>query len=227
MFVLVCQEVTPGIGSRRVTITHDDRGRAGPSFAAGVPTERSHGDDKRYLNHTPIGGADENKVTTVSHDGSSRDHWTSFNDMVEKSQREMEDMMRRHSVQSSTATSPPHTTSLDLAVAPSSPSRAPAGVVTTRDVSATGNSKTERQEKRWQDEPAPGLNRTNRMLNEKTEVKAADGTVVGNKKRSEQESHTEGGNEEVLPDGTKRKTFTKSYETRKAYSYNSSDPKAV
>lgn len=227
--------MTPGIGSRRVEIVHGERRGSGissnpSSYPAGAPSQKRHGDDKRYLSHTPL-HAEETKITPVSETSpSSRDHWTSFNDMVEKSQKEMEDMMRRHSLQSSTTTttSSPHSTSLEVAAPPSSLSRPPAaGVVSTHDVTRSGNSVTERQEQRWKDEPAPGLNRTNRMLNEKTEMKAADGSVVGNKKRHEQESHAEGSNEETLPDGTKRKTFTKSYETRKVYSYNSSDPKAV
>lgn len=219
-------EVTPGIGSRRVAITNEGRpgsrgnlGGSGPSFAAGAPTNRRHGDDKRYLQHTPIGG--ENPSSVAVRDGSSGDHWDSFNVMVENSQREMEDMMRRHSVQSN------NSTSLEVSAPPSSLTRPPAGVVTTRDVSTRGNAVTERQEKHWDDAPAPGVHRTNHMLNEKTEIKGADGSVVGNKKRSEQESRAEGSNEEILPDGTKRKTFTKNYETRKVFSYNSSDPKAV
>ncbi|KAK3876242.1 hypothetical protein Pcinc_018958 [Petrolisthes cinctipes] len=219
-------EVTPGIGSRRVSIVHGDRSGAGSSYPAGAPSQKRGGDDKRYLSHTPLNSGEDTKVAPVSE--TSRDHWTSFNDMVEKSQKEMEDMMRRHSLQSSTTiTTSPHSTSLEVAAPPSSLSRPPAGVISTHDVTKSGNNVTERQEQRWQDKPAPGLNRTNRMLNEKTEMKAADGTVVGNKKRHEQESQAEGSNEETLPDGTKKKTFTKSYETRKVYSYNSSDPKAV
>lgn len=185
--------------------------------AAGKPSV-PNGPDKRYLQHTPLGDEGHHIVTTVVGDGSS--NWTSFNEMVEKSQREMEDMMRRHSLQSSSR-------ELEVSTPSSALVRPPAGVSTTRDVSVAGNNVTERQEQRWEDNPAPGLHRTNRVLNEKTELKGADGSVVGNKKRSEQESHAEGEREEVLPDGTKKKTFTKSYETRKVYSYNSSDPKAL
>lgn len=139
----------------------------------------------------------------------------------------MEDMMRRHTLNSSLepATSPP-SVSTNLTIS-TQPSRPPAGVATNRDVVRSGNNVTEREEQRWDDTLAPGLTRHNRVLNEKTAMKGADGSVIGNKERTEKESHAEGSNEEVLPDGTKRKTFTKSYETRKVYSFNSGDPKAV
>ena len=185
--------------------------------AAGKPSV-SNGPDRRYLAHTPLSNDGHHIVTTVVGDGTGR--WSSFNEMVEKSQREMEDMMRRHSLQSSSR-------ELEVSTPSSALVRAPAGVSTTRDVSVAGNNVTERQEQRWEDSPAPGLHRTNRVLNENTELKGADGSVVGNKKRSEQESHAEGSREMVMPDGTKKTTFTKSYETKKCYSYNSSDPKAV
>lgn len=185
--------------------------------AAGKPSV-PNGPDRRYLAHTPLGDEGRNVTTTVVGDGSP--HWSSFNDMVEKSQREMEDMMRRHSLQNTS-------TELEVAAPSTAVARPPAGVSTIRDVSLDGKNVTERQEQRWEDNPAPGLHRTNRVLNERTELKGADGSVVGNKKRSEQESHAEGSREEVLPDGTKKTTFTKNYETRKVYSYNSSDPKAV
>lgn len=183
--------------------------------AAGKPSA-SNDPDRRYLAHTPLGDEGGNVTTTLVGDG----HWSSFNDMVEKSQREMEDMMRRHSVQNSS-------TSLQVSAPSTALSRPPAGVSTSRDVSVAGNNVTERQEQRWEDNPAPGLHRTNRVVNERTELKGADGSVVGNKKSSEQESHAEGSREVVMPDGTKKTTFTKNYETRKVYSYNSSDPKAV
>ncbi|XP_027234837.2 heat shock protein 67B1 [Penaeus vannamei] len=197
----------------------------GPSIA------KTAGNDKRYLNHTPLHDEPPSQTTTVVRtevDRGSRDHWTSFNDMVEKSQREMEDMMRRHTLNSSldAPTSPPSvSTNLTISTQPSA--RPPAGVATNRDVVKSGNNVTEREEQRWDDNPAPGLTRHNRVLNEKTAMKGADGSVIGNKERMEKESHAEGSNEEVLPDGTKRKTFTKSYETRKVYSFNSGDPKAV
>ncbi|XP_063603926.1 heat shock protein 67B1-like [Penaeus indicus] len=200
-------------------------------LAFGSSIGKTAGNDKRYLNHTPLHDEPPSQTTTIVRtevDRGSRDHWTSFNDMVEKSQREMEDMMRRHTLNSSldSPTSPPSvSTNLTISTQPSS--RPPAGVATNRDVVKSGNNVTEREEQRWEDNPAPGLTRHNRVLNEKTAMKGADGSVIGNKERMEKESHAEGSNEEVLPDGTKRKTFTKSYETRKVYSFNSGDPKAV
>lgn len=202
---------------RSVTPSTRLRPSLGSMPAAGKPSV-PNGPDRRYLAHTPLGDDGHHIVTTVVNDGSG--HWSSFNEMVEKSQREMEDMMRRHSLQSSSR-------ELEVSTPSTALSRVPAGASTTRDVSVAGNNVTQREEKRWDDNPAPGLHRTNRVLNEKTELKGADGSVVGNKKRSEQESHAEGSREEVLPDGSKKTTFTKSYETRKVYSYNSSDPKAV
>lgn len=202
-------------------------------------SENRNGNDKRYLSHTPLyseevkhdaKGTTHRPVHTEVVDHSSKDHWTSFNQMVEKSQREMEDMMRRHTLQSDleAPTSPPSiSTSREISTPSSALSRPPAGVSTSRDVVASGNSVTERQEQRWEDKPAPGVTRTNRLLDENTKVKGVDGSIVGNKQRREQESHAEGSNEEVLPDGTKKRTFTKNYETRKVYSFNTSDPKAV
>lgn len=214
--------VTSGQAPRNVAITgsapspsRDRYSGLGSMPAAGKPSV-SNGPDRRYLAHTPLGEEGRNVTTTVVGDG----HWSSFNDMVEKSQREMEDMMRRHSMQSTS-------TELQVSAPSTALSRPPAGVSTSRDVSVAGNNVTERQEQRWEDNPAPGLHRTNRVVNERTELKGADGSVVGNKKRSEQESHAEGSREVVMPDGTKKTTFTKNYETRKVYSYNSSDPKAV
>lgn len=216
--------MTSGRPSRTVAITGSAHAPSGTRYgglgsmpAAGKPSV-PNGPDRRYLAHTPLGDEGRHVTTTVVGDGGN--HWSSFNEMVEKSQREMEDMMRRHSVQNTS-------TELEVATPSSALTRPPAGVSTTRDVSVAGNNVTERQEQRWQDNPAPGLHRTNRVLNERTELKGADGSVVGNKKRSEQESHAEGSREEVLPDGTKKTTFTKNYETRKVYSYNSSDPKAL
>ncbi|MPC75017.1 hypothetical protein E2C01_069399 [Portunus trituberculatus] len=202
---------------RSVTPSTRLRPSLGSMPAAGKPSV-PNGPDRRYLAHTPLADDGHHIVTTVVNDSSG--HWSSFNEMVEKSQREMEDMMRRHSLQSSSR-------ELEVSTPSSALSRVPAGVSTTRDVSVAGNNVTQREEKRWEDNPAPGLHRTNRVLNEKTELKGADGSVVGNKKRSEKESHAEGSREEVLPDGSKKTTFTKSYETRKVFSYNSSDPKAV
>lgn len=196
----------------------------------GPSISKTAGDDRRYLKHTPLHDEPPTQTTVVRTevDRGSRDHWTSFNDMVEKSQREMEDMMRRHTINSSLdpPTSPP-TISTNLTVSTQPNSRPPAGAVTNRDVIRAGNNVTEREEQRWDDTVAPGVTRHNRVLNEKTAMKGADGSVVGNKERMEKESHAEGANEEILPDGTKRKTFTKSYETRKVYSFNSGDPKAV
>ncbi|XP_069157954.1 uncharacterized protein [Procambarus clarkii] len=203
-----------------------------PSGFTPSTSDQHTGSDKRYLSHTPLHenaakGAAHTPLHTEVVEHSSRDHWTSFNDMVEKSQREMEDMMRRHSLKSSVEPTASVSTSLDVSKPSSALVRPPAGVSTSHDVITAGKNVTERKEQRWEDKPAPGVTRTNRILNENTELKGADGSVVGSKKRSEQESHAEGSNEQVLPDGTKKRTFTKNYETRKVYSFNTSDPKAL
>ncbi|KAK8723786.1 hypothetical protein OTU49_011548 [Cherax quadricarinatus] len=234
-------------GQRSIPITGGHKNSASTSRTSSNPrsspqrdtfssdtSDKRNGADKRYLSHTPL---HENRAKNTSHTPlhtevveHSSDHWSSFNDMVEKSQREMEDMMRRHSLKSGMepATSPPSmSTSLDISTPSSALARPPAGVSTSRDVITTGKNVTEREEKRWEDKPAPGVTRTNRVLKENTELKGTDGSVVGSKTRSEQESHAEGSNEEVLPDGTKKRTFTKNYETRKVYSFNTSDPKAL
>lgn len=177
---------------------------------------------------TTLGNSSGNIVPLHPESGQANNHWKSFNQMVEKSQREMEDMMRRHTLQqpgASPPTSPP-SISTNMVIS-TDQSRPPAGAPTTRDVTVTDKNVTERKEQKWTDKPAPGVTRTNRFLNENTALKGADGSIVGNKSRQEQESHAEGSNEETLPDGTKKSTFTKSYETKKVYSYNSSDPKAV
>lgn len=130
--------------------------------------------------------------------------------MVENSQREMEDMMRHHTIDSKSAV-----------VA------APPGVASRKEVSRSGNAFTEREEKRWDDSPAPGVSRNNRAVSENTEMKDSHGNVIGHKKKQEQESKAEGEREETLPDGTKRKIFTKSYETKNSYSASSNMAKAL
>lgn len=209
---------------------------------------KEDGDDKRYLRHTPLGGEESHYpskggnipigMTTGNSSGNivplhpesrhAGDHWQSFNQMVEKSQKEMEDMMRRHTMQPeglSPPTSPPSISS--NMVVTTNHSAPPAGVPTNRNVMVSDKGVTEKKEQRWTDQPAPGVTRVNRVLDESTALKGADGSIVGNKSRKEQESHAEGSSEQTLPDGTKKSTFTKSYETKKVYSYNSSDPKAV
>jgi len=153
----------------------------------------------------------------------SREHWSTFNQMVEKSQREMEDMMRRTSLEPGMAT---------MSVTPSLPVATvntvvspPPGVVTTRDVTTKGNTSTDRSEQKWSDQPAPGVQRQNRNLKEEHTIKAADGSVVGKGQKMQHESRAEGGNEEILPDGSKRTTFSKSYESRSSYNTRSGDKK--
>ncbi|KAG0726340.1 Protein lethal(2)essential for life [Chionoecetes opilio] len=164
--------------------------------AAGKPSV-SNGPDRRYLQHTPLGKDGHHIVTTVLGDGSGR--WTSFNEMVEKSQRRD----GGHDAPLTPSSPPPRNWRCPR------PPPSCHGLLRASAGAAVGG------------QPRPGLHRTNRVLNENTDLKAADGS-----KRSEQESHAEGEREELMPDGSKKKTFTKSYETRKVYSYNSSDPKA-
>jgi len=153
----------------------------------------------------------------------SREHWSTFNQMVEKSQREMEDMMRRTSLEPSMAT---------MSITPALPVATvntvvspPPGVVTTRDQTTKGNTLTDRQEQKWADQPAPGVQRQNRNLKEEHTIKAPDGSVIGKGHKMQHESRAEGGNEEILPDGSKRTTFSKSYESKSSYSTRSGDRK--
>lgn len=239
-------------GQRSIPATGSRNGAT--VFTRFTPTEQYDGDDKRYLRHTPLhsenkscntrggsgnipigtslGNSSGNVVPLHPESRHADNHWKSFNDMVEKSQKEMEDMMRRHTLQQpglNPPTSPP-SISTNVAIsseASNSLSRPPAGVPTNRDVVISDKNVTERKEQRWTDNPAPGVTRNNRVFDESTTLKGADGSVVGNKSRKEQESKAEGSHEETLPDGTKKSTFTKSYETKKVYNYNSSNPKAV
>ncbi|RXG68029.1 Heat shock protein 26 [Armadillidium vulgare] len=199
--------------------------------AAGKPSDRDRGPfnptggcNTTYYS-TPKGTArvtetiyvdvPDRRGNTVSTTTDHSNQWRSFNTMVEQSQKEMEDMMKHHTIDSSTSKYPNSTSKNVVSV--------PIGASTTRDVTRSGNSVTERQEHRWGDKPAPGVNRTNRALSEATEVKDKDGNVIGHKLKSEKESKAEGEREEVLPDGTKRKIFTKSYETKNTFSSSSNN----
>jgi len=164
--------------------------------------------------------------TTTTSSSSKKDEWSSsFDEMVEKSQREMEDMMNRHTIHTTVETTP-------SSARPSTPATsslvvAPPRAVTTKDVIRKGDTVTEREEKRWEDTPAPGVTRQHHAVTELSKLKGSDGTVLGNQERRKQESEAFGENEEILPDGTKRKTFTKSYETRQVFSSSSAHPKAL
>lgn len=158
-----------------------------------------------------------------------KEEWsTSFDEMVEKSQREMQEMMNRHTIH--TSVEPPSPVALQqsssipsssIVVAP------PRGVLTSKDVIRKGDTVTEREEKRWEDKPAPGVTRQHHAVTEVSKLKGPDGTVLGNQERRKQESEAGGEHEEILPDGTKRKTFTKSYETRQVFTSSSNHPKAL
>ncbi|XP_076032553.1 uncharacterized protein LOC143020250 [Oratosquilla oratoria] len=194
----------PELHRESVTVRKPDRKHIDPSLLppAGKPSDGAATTTTVQTHHQPQDG-----------------HWSSFNKMVEKSQREMEDMMRRHSLHGSERDAAPPSRGV-VATTPNN------NATTTRDVVTKGNTTTEREEKRWADIPEPGIQRKNRSLNENSVIKGADGSVIGNEMRREKESHAAGGSEEMLPDGTKRKTFTKSYETRQVYSSFSGD-KAV
>ena len=157
-----------------------------------------------------------------------KDEWSSsFDEMVEKSQREMQEMMNRHTIH--TSVEPPSPVVLQNSVTPSSSLvvAPPKGVLTSKDVIRKGDTVTEREEKRWEDKPAPGITRQHHAVTEVSKLKGPDGTVLGNQERRKQESEAGGEHEEILPDGTKRKTFTKSYETRQVFTSSSSHPKAL
>ena len=153
-----------------------------------------------------------------------RDEWdSSFDEMVEKSQREMQEMMNRHTIHTSVEPPAPaqNIPSSSLVVAP------PRGALTTRDVIRKGDTVTEREEKKWNDSPAPGVTRHHHAVTEVSKLKGHDGSILGNQERRKQESEAAGEHEEILPDGTKRKTFTKSYETRQVFTSSGSHPKAL
>jgi len=96
-----------------------------------------------------------------------------------------------------------------------------------KDVIRKGDAVTERETKRWEDSPAPGVQRHNHVVSESTQLKGHDGSTIGTQERRKQESEAAGGHEEILPDGTKRKVFTKSYETKQVFTSSSSHPKAL
>lgn len=205
MYNIQAASIRPAITTTRTTIT------AAPTqgnTTRGVTTFTTTVPDRRGIVST---------TTTQKEDWSS-----SFDDMVEKSQREMQDMMTRHTLH--TAVEPP-------APAPSSTSTTvvvpPRGVITNRDVIRKGDTVTEREEKRWEDSPAPGMTRQHHAVTEVSKLKGGDGTVLGNQERKKQESQSAGGFEEILPDGTKKTTFTKNYETRQVFTSSSSHPKAL
>ncbi|XP_018022484.1 uncharacterized protein LOC108678543 [Hyalella azteca] len=183
------------------------------------------------LSSVPLSPTTTREVTTFTTSvpdrrglvSTQRDDWSSsFDDMVEKSQREMQDMMSRHTLHTSVdAPAPATSTPTSIVVAP------PRGAVTTKDIIRKGDTVTEREEKRWEDSPAPGVKRQHHAVTEVSTLKGHDGTVLGNQERRKQESEAAGGYEEILPDGTKRKTFTKNYETRQVFTSSSSHPKAL
>lgn len=141
--------------------------------------------------------------------------------MVVQSQREMQDMMQRHTLHTSAEVPAPAAATSNIVVAP------PRGVMTSRDVIRKGDTVTEREEKRWEDNPAPGVTRQHHAVTEVSNLKGHDGALLGNQERRKQESESSGGYEEILPDGTKRKVFTKNYETRQVFTSSSSHPKAL
>jgi len=100
-------------------------------------------------------------------------------------------------------------------------------VTTSKDVIRRDGAVTERETQRWEDSPAPGVRRHHHVVSESTKLKGHDGATVGSQERRQQESEASGGHEEILPDGTKRKVFTKSYETRQVFTSSSSHPKAL
>ena len=158
-------------------------------------------------------------VSTQKEDWSS-----SFDEMVEKSQREMQEMMNRHTLHTDVETpAPAYGTppSSSIVVAPAT------GVLTNRDVIRKGDTVTEREEKRWEDAPAPGVKRQHHSVSEVSTLRGHDGSALGNQERRKQESESSGGHEEILPDGTKRKVFTKNYETRQVFTSSSAHPKAL
>lgn len=185
-----------------------------PQGMSQLQTNKDHMSSSTVVPHQPF-----NSDISPLVEQHSREHWTTINQMVEKSQREMQDMMRRTSLEPSMAT---------ISVTPSLPVATintvvspPPGVVTTRDVTTKGNTVTDKQEQKWSDQPAPGVQRQNRNTKEDHTIKSADGSVIGKGQKMKHESHAEGGHEEILPDGSKRTTFSKSYESKSTYSTRS------
>jgi len=134
-------------------------------------------------------------------------------------------MMNRHTIH--TTVSPPSPARANVAPSGSIVVAPPRGVITNRDVIKKGDTVTEREEKKWEDAPEPGVKRQHHAVTEVSKLKGHDGTVLGNQERRKQESQSAGEHEEILPDGTKRKTFTKSYETRQVFTSSGSHPKAL
>ena len=186
---------------------------------------------RRTITETIIGDSSPRRGSgsSVTKDSSS-DHWTTFNDMVERSQKEMDEMMKRHTLHSSIEPPPSGSngTTFKTTIQPvSSVAVVPANVSTTQNVTRDGNKVTETKEHQWNDSPAPGLNRTNRVRTEVSTIKSPSGNTVGTSDKTQHHSSSEGTREETLPDGSKVKTFTKNYETRNFYSVNSNGAKAL
>jgi len=64
-------------------------------------------------------------------------------------------------------------------------------------------------------------------LTERSTLKGHDGTSLGLQQRRRKERESSGGHEEILPDGRKRKVFSKSYETRQVFTSSGCQPKAL
>lgn len=205
-----------------------------PAIKSSTPTGR------RSVSQTPSTESEGSSYTGSSYTGSSEPsserevmvpvhaNFTThgmdeFDAMVEKSHEEMQKMMERHSLHTAVSNQPTiliGPPSRNLVAAPSK------GVSSNKEVIKKGDAITEREEKRWEDSPAPGVKRQHHSVTEQTKLKGHDGSPIGTQERRKQESEASGGHEEILPDGTKRKVFTKSYETRQVFTSSSTDPKS-
>jgi len=136
----------------------------------------------------------------------------------------MEKMMSKNSVFKAVETSHPK---VMVGPPPKGTIMTKKNMTSSKDVIRKGDAVTERETQRWEDAPAPGVKRHHHVVSESTQLKGHDGRTIGTQERKKQESEAAGGHEEILPDGTKRKVFTKSYETKQVFTSSSSHPKAL
>merc|ERR1719481_78272 len=123
--------------------------------------------------------------------------------MVEQAKKDMQKMMGNQKVFTAVEVQRPK-----IMYGPPKGSMPPAkGVSSSKDVIRKGDAVTERETKRWEDSPAPGVQRHHHVVSEQTQLKGHDGSTIGTQERRKQESEAAGGHEEILPDGTKRKSL--------------------
>jgi len=143
---------------------------------------------------------------------------SAFDKMVSKARQDMEDLMAVHKPHPQILYGPPK--------GHPSASKNQKGAVVSKELIKSDNAETKLEERRWADN-APGVKREHHSVMEKTKVKGHDGKDIGYQERQKLETQESGGFEDILPDGTKRKTVTKSYQTNQVFSSVTHQPKGM